>query len=99
MYCNGTGTNPELNTALGVASYFGLHEIANRLLQNDVDKDIKDGSGNRTPLLLALYEGHVTTAELLLENGVDINAADLDSECILGLSIIMWLTQKQNILS
>ena len=52
---------------------FSILFIAEYLIDNGADLEVRDSSGN-TPLLFAAYEGRYKVAKLLLEKGADIQA-------------------------
>ncbi|KAK2051126.1 ankyrin [Colletotrichum caudatum] len=62
-------------TPLGLFAARGWDHAVLNLLQNGHNVDDQHPEGGTTPLFLALYGGHVTTAELLLENGAKPNAS------------------------
>ncbi|KAI5462028.1 putative ankyrin repeat protein [Mariannaea sp. PMI_226] len=55
-------------TGLHMATYFGLEEATQALLQKGVEPDARDANG-RTPLLVAAGRGQAAVAKLLLEKG------------------------------
>jgi ankyrin repeat protein len=61
-------------TGLHLAAYFGLHKATRELL-NRVDINMKDG-GNRTPLSWAAEKGQEAVAQLLLNEGTEVDAMD-----------------------
>jgi ankyrin repeat protein len=65
-------------TALHLAAYFGVEEVAIDLLKNQDLWDLKDSEG-RTPLSLAAENGHQTIVKLLLEKGAYCGSTDKNS--------------------
>jgi len=62
-------------TALRFAAMNGQNEVAEFLLANKADLNIKD-CGGQTPLHMAVQGGYKDMVELLLANGADVNARD-----------------------
>ena len=73
-------------TALHAASYAGLIEIMQRLLENGAKlEDDKNVSG-QTPIFMAGEEGHADITEFLLLRGADASAIDRDGFSVLTQS-------------
>ena len=62
-------------TALHFAARNGQNEVAEFLLANKADLNVKD-CGGQTPLHMAVQSGYKDMVELLLANGADVNAKD-----------------------
>ncbi|KAH6866091.1 ankyrin repeat protein [Thelonectria olida] len=63
-------------TGLHLATYFGVEEATNCLLQKTVETDAKD-TYSRTPLSYAAAGGHKGVIELLVKTGkADVNLQD-----------------------
>ena len=57
---------------LHMAAFFGEHEIVSFLLVQGIDVDPITENGD-TPLMRAVRQGHLATAQALLNGGADIN--------------------------
>ncbi|OJD15619.1 hypothetical protein AJ78_04139 [Emergomyces pasteurianus Ep9510] len=66
---------PENPTALMVASYFGHSDVAQLLMDQNIDLESKDEDG-RTSLSWAVMTGHEAVAKLLLEAGANPESKD-----------------------
>lgn len=62
-------------TVLHYAVSSGDNSCVKILLDNNAPADLRDGEG-RTPLLLAIINGHDKIAMTLILHGVDVNAQD-----------------------
>ncbi len=69
--CDDTGIS-----ALDTAIKFKRHDIINLCIKKGLDVNISSRKSGITPLMLASCFNNIRTAELLLENGADINATD-----------------------
>ncbi|CAH8565717.1 unnamed protein product [Schistosoma rodhaini] len=56
-------------TLIHYAADYGQKEICDYLIRNGADINVNDGFGV-TPLLAAIYEGHIDCVSLLLNNGI-----------------------------
>jgi ankyrin repeat protein len=54
------------------ASRTGDLDVLNELIKGDADVNLHDPKGY-TPLMIAAFNGHIATAELLIENGANLN--------------------------
>ncbi|CAH8849381.1 unnamed protein product [Trichobilharzia szidati] len=61
-------------TLIHYAADYGQKEICAYLINNGADVNISDNFGV-TPLLAAIYEGHVDCVSLLLNNGAKLGVA------------------------
>ncbi len=75
-------------TPLHFAAWKGHNEIAELLIANGADVNVKTFKGG-TPLFYAAANGHKEIAELLIAAGADVNAKD-----ILGKTPLDW-TESQ----
>eukprot|EP00752_Nemacystus_decipiens_P003712 g3421.t1 len=66
------GADPNEGSPLACAASRGLDGTASNLLRHGADKDKLDSSGD-SPLILASKAGHLSTVEVLLEAGADVN--------------------------
>ncbi|KAK3593530.1 hypothetical protein CHS0354_037057 [Potamilus streckersoni] len=64
--------NNDGQTALMKASYFDYIEILSTLIKEDADPDVQDNNG-RTALHIALNEGSILSADLLMRYGCNVN--------------------------
>jgi ankyrin repeat protein len=67
-----------LNKRLLKAASRGDADMVNDLLDKGADVDAIDGSdpGHITPLMMAVSEGHMQAAMVLIDGGADVNAKD-----------------------
>lgn len=74
LIANGARTDlqPENDTLLHLAAYYGSEEMVNILLTNGVDVDERDIEGD-TPLYHAVMGNHIKIAETLIEAGADVD--------------------------
>lgn len=56
--------------------------------QKLIQKCLQNG---KSPLLLASAAGHVTTCDILIGHGVDVNAADNVSRCMPNYFLFLFL--------
>ena len=63
-------TNPICN-----AAFLGYNHIILLLIKYNADVNLRSSDG-RTPLMWAAMRGHMTTMEMLLENGADRELTD-----------------------
>uniref|UniRef100_A0A3Q0KHR8 Putative myotrophin n=1 Tax=Schistosoma mansoni TaxID=6183 RepID=A0A3Q0KHR8_SCHMA len=61
-------------TLIHYAADYGQKEICDYLIRNGADINVNDGFGV-TPLLAAIYEGHIDCVSLLLNNGAKLGLA------------------------
>ncbi|CAH8497309.1 unnamed protein product, partial [Schistosoma turkestanicum] len=61
-------------TLIHYAADYGQEEICGYLIHNGADININDNFGV-TPLLAAIYEGHIDCVSLLLKNGAKLGHA------------------------
>ena len=93
LLTNGADINAECDTGatpLVLAAENGKLEALKFILQHK-DKIVNveaKGAGGGTALHVAAYGGHSEIIELLLANGVDVNATDDDSDTPLSLAVI-----------
>lgn len=59
---------------LHLAAKKGYVEVAQLLLANEADVNIRHKTNGETPLHLAAYKGHLEIAELLIRHGADVNS-------------------------
>lgn len=85
------------STALHVASFFGLHQIVNRLLLAGADVNAADSNGS-TSLMYAAAEGHSSVVEKLIQEGGFINTLDRRETSALHLAISFERDQVVRIL-
>ena len=71
--------SPPGGTPLHYAAVCGLHRIARSLaIEHSQDVDSRGFDDNSTPLYVASTYGHVEVARVLLEQGADVTARDID---------------------
>jgi len=80
---NGSGKLP-----LQLASSRGYRSIVNALLNNDVDIDQRDASGN-TALMLAIKNRHRDVAELLLERGAIPGLTNNKKQSAIDIAVVV----------
>lgn len=73
----GWSDNPRFSTALVSASFYGKNDVVILLLKAGADPNLGDRNGY-TPLHSACFGGCAKTAEILIQNGADINAQTTD---------------------
>ncbi|CAH8520026.1 unnamed protein product [Schistosoma mattheei] len=61
-------------TLIHYAADYGQKEICDYLIRNGADINVNDSFGV-TPLLAAIYEGHIDCVSLLLNNGAKLGLA------------------------
>ena len=66
--------NEDGGTPLLRAAWGGHKEIAELLIANGADVNVKSGRTATTPLHLAAYKGHKEVVELVIAKGADVNA-------------------------
>ena len=77
-------------SALMVASFLGLERLAERLLKQDAEVELKDTRYRRTPLSWAAENGHEGVVKLLLETG----KVDPDSRDEVGQTPLSWAARR-----
>ncbi|OGM46557.1 hypothetical protein ABOM_004619 [Aspergillus bombycis] len=73
-------------TDLIAAAYFGFADRVKALLQQGANKDEKDLTYGRSPLLWAAYSNQFAVVQLLLDNGVNRNLSDRDGRTATSLA-------------
>ena len=79
------------SSTLHKASYIGLPEAVNVILNDGADPNARDKYGE-APLHKAVRQGHERVVALLLKKGADVNVAD-----VFGLTPLHWAAMTGNI--
>jgi hypothetical protein len=80
---------PKGNSGLHLASYFGLQQTVQSLLEIGAEADARD-SHNQSPLSWAARNGHEGVVELLVQRSdVDVNSKDSE-----GRTPLSWATEN-----
>ena len=80
--------SPPCGTPLHYAAFCGLHEIAKILaIEHPQDVNSQGFVNAASPLHLALHEGHVDLAQMLIECGVDVSTQNEDGSTALHLAL------------
>jgi len=74
----GTDVNEKANDGVTPLHFATTKEIAELLIDNGADVNVKHGLSGETPLHYAAYKGHKEIVELLIAKGADLNARDVD---------------------
>ncbi|MCJ1262568.1 hypothetical protein MMC22_002438 [Lobaria immixta] len=85
------------STALHVASFFGVHQVVNRLLLAGADVNAADSNGS-TSLMYAAAEGHSSVVEKPIQEGGVINTLSRRETSALHLAILFERDQVVRIL-
>lgn len=80
------------DTALSVAAYFGLAEVLRAYLRVPASHDVNHRSrlDGRTALFWAAQRGHESAVQVLLENGVNVDAKDILGQTALYYAAAHW---------
>lgn len=82
--------NPDGSTPLLLAAHNGHKDVAQLLLTNKADVNVRDNWGD-TPLHWAIMSlSPRDLVELLLANGADVNARDKEGKSPLHLAVLYW---------
>ena len=74
----GTDVNEKANDGVTPLHFATTKEIAELLIDNGADVNVKHGLSGSAPLHYAAYKGHKEIVELLIAEGADVNAKDED---------------------
>ncbi len=83
LLSKGANTNAKTNnhsgeTALHLCATYNCVDIANELLKNGADINLKENYSGETPLIASVRHGYIELSRLFLGNGADVNATSND---------------------
>ena len=76
------------HTLLHIASHGGIDWLVEDLIKKGWDVNVGEKDKGNTPLIFAVLQEHLSTAKLLLENGVDINARNKAGKTALHAALL-----------
>jgi hypothetical protein len=83
------------STPLYLASYFGMENIVNKLIEKGAEIDNQDRGGD-TPLFAAALNGHLNIVKMLLEKGANRKITNNDGQTPHDIAKKMLIDTKDN---